>query len=345
MSSNRLYGKTGFFRIAAILLAFPPFALAQSYTITELGGLKGRASEASALNNLGQVVGTAVTETQPTGTAILWDGGRLFDLGGSDGTGINCWGQIALYAGGHATLWENGRSTDLGTLGGRSSYPTAINEGGQIVGDSDINPRTSSRHAFLWDQGQMTDLGTLGARFSYAQDLNNVRQVVGYALLPSTLGGGAHAFLWEKGQLSDLGTLGGRSSEAHAINDSGQVVGSSDTRGETNRNLPPGIVWEKVHAFLWQKGEMTDLGTLGGDYSTAVDLNSRGQIIGSATTVTGQARSFLWQKGQMSDLQSLILPEAGWEGLIATAINDVGQIVGYGSHGGQPRAFQMSPAQ
>ena len=51
----------------------------------------------------------------------------------------------------------------------------------------------------------------------------------------------------------ELGTLGGQSSLASAINEHRQIVGSSETAaGET-------------HAFLWENGHMTDLGTLGGD--------------------------------------------------------------------------------
>jgi probable HAF family extracellular repeat protein len=47
----------------------------------------------------------------------------------------------------------------------------------------------------------------------------------------------------------DLGLLGGSTGTASAINRRGQVVGASD------------IASGGQHAFLWQNGTMTDLGT------------------------------------------------------------------------------------
>jgi probable HAF family extracellular repeat protein len=47
------------------------------------------------------------------------------------------------------------------------------------------------------------------------------------------------------------------------------------------------------HAFLWQNGTMTDLGTLGGGYSVGGAINDRGQVAGDSYTATGERHAFL----------------------------------------------------
>jgi probable HAF family extracellular repeat protein len=84
-----------------------------------------------------------------------------------------------------------------------------------------------------------------------------------------------------------LGALGGgggggvRGSGANAINNRGQVAGGSSTAAE------------EIHAFLWQKGEMEDLGTLGGD-SYAFAINDRGQVVGQSSDSEAISEAVLW---------------------------------------------------
>ena len=56
-----------------------------------------------------------------------------------------------------------------------------------------------------------------------------------------------------------LGTLGGTFSQDTGLNNRGSVAGYSNLLGD-----------QVVHAFLWQTGVMTDLGTLGGPNSATV---------------------------------------------------------------------------
>jgi probable HAF family extracellular repeat protein len=110
--------------------------------------------------------------------------------------------------------------------------------------------------------------------------------------------------------ITDLGTLGGGSSQAFGINKKGQVVGQSS-----------------YHAFSWEDGTMTDLGTLvGGQQSSAEDINVASQVVGWSQTSggDGERHAFLWQNGAMQDLGTLGGLESG-----ATAINNSGQVVGF----------------
>lgn len=283
-------------------------------------------------------------------------GGASGDTGGTSQRVVE--GLTARGAGTSASTPTRWRLIDLGTLGGSNSWAAAINERGQMVGVSDT--KAGGRHAFLWSRGRMIDLGTLGGPKSNAYALNDRGQVVGWS---STAARKQHAFLWKNGKMVDLGKQG--ISEAVAINDKGQIIGHRRARQHSS---PRALMWQgdsetalgtlggkqsspaainergqivgesttasrEHHAFMWQNGKMTDLGTLRRPFawSRALALNERGQIVGESSE-----RAVLWQDGKAINL----VGRMGWEWSVAEAINERGQVAGSrGTSGGYVPAF------
>jgi probable HAF family extracellular repeat protein len=201
--------------------------------------------------------------------------------------------------------------TDLGTLGGSNSFAYAINNTGQIVGQSDTP--SGNYHAFIYDSiNGMQDLGTLGGNESIAHGINDNGQVVGES--DTGIGSAEHAFLYDSTNgMQDLGTIGSIWSEAYGINDNGHIVGVS--------SINPNLTGHN-HAFLYRDNQMTDLGTLGGISSWAYGINNANQVTGLSHD-GNMFRAFLYDNGVMSDIGSLGYDTGAYD------INDAGQIVGW----------------
>ncbi|MCK4660502.1 MAG: thrombospondin type 3 repeat-containing protein [Phycisphaerae bacterium] len=315
--------------ILACLVFSHPGAVASEYVITNLGTLPGGgSSEALGINSSTEVVGRAY-DAGGHQRAFLWQNGAMSDLGTLGGSESYAWdindsGQVAGWAdrsGGvtRAFRWQSNVMVDLGTLGGGQSWGFGINNDGQVVGKAET--AGGQEHAFLYSSPLMTDLGTLGGSYSDALAVNSLAQVVGRSVTS-----GYRAYIWENGTMSMLSDSSPRLTMARGINDGGQVVCTAG-----------------FAAYMWEDGVSTNLGSIPGyQYPEPYDINEQGVIVGWATDGMSW-HAFIYRDGVMTDLNNLIPPASGWTLQQAAAINDLGQIVGYGSFGGQARAFLLKP--
>lgn len=180
-------------------------------TFTNIGSLGYTTFvQASAINNAGQVTGSA-------GHAFLYQpGSGMADLGtlggpGSWGRDVNNRGNVvggsAFDTGGavRAFIYRDGAMQDLGSLGGRDSEAFALNDSDVAVGWANRPGDHLTRRAVLFSGGSVTELGSLsGTGSSSANDINNLGEIVGSATMAS---GAYHAFLYGNGTMLDLNDL------------------------------------------------------------------------------------------------------------------------------------------
>jgi probable HAF family extracellular repeat protein len=230
--------------------------------LTALPTLGGNNGVATGENSQGQVVGWAETSTtDPTCPApqtldyygVVWgpEKGEIHALPPLPGDTvslaalINERGQVVGQSGpcispgqvfnvvlAHGVIWEKGHPASLGSLGGsQATFPFAINNEGQVVGQSNLKGDLVF-HAFFWQKGDMADLGVLpGDVYSFAFGINDRGQVVGASVAANF--SNIRAFLWQNGVMTDLNTLIKPGSTSlyivfgNAINSRGEIAGQA----------------------------------------------------------------------------------------------------------------------
>ncbi len=261
---------------------------------------------------------------------------RVFDVGGFGGTfsgffnadytgddfspkALNAFGDLAGFysptpTSGGSFYWSRSNPHTLPNLPNgdtEGSNAFGLNNAGLVVGASsygliDPNNGAAYYHAVTWTGRNIHDLGDLGGLDSWANYVNQAGLVVGYAYntIPdpySFYGNQFHATTWANGVIRDLGTLGGTDSEGWAANNLGSVIGISFTNSTP---IPP-FNQPQQDAFVWTDGTMTDLGNLGGVFSTPTSINAAGEIAVVSYDSTNQYfQSYLWNNGSKVILQS-----------------------------------------
>ena len=256
---------------------------------------------------------------------------RLAEFGADDSetrftsvNGVNDLGDatVSIFdtSSGQAYVWHEGQllpitGQDSVCGAGSSSSAGGLNDRGQVVvGVSNSNGCVQS---VVWQGGKVIQVvgpPPPGYTFVAAGGLNDFGRVIGTVFGNN---GVDTEFVWHNGRFTLLPVLPGGATggpgggEAAGINELGVVVGTS---GST----------DGLRAVLWRNGAVQNLGVCPGfGNSGAGGINNLGEIVGGCQN--NEFAPFIWRNGQLTVLP---LPATGSRSVLASGINDFGQIVG-----------------
>ncbi|NOK58816.1 MAG: hypothetical protein GFH27_549301n156 [Chloroflexi bacterium AL-W] len=321
--------------------------MTNNYVITTIrpAGPNSRMGVDPVLNNAGHVAGSYVPPGFDTVSAFLYDGMTIHHLGLQTGQA----GAVTVltnsgHVGGYLITYDpNPRgdpplSRHLACVWRHDHWEVVripAYRHCQLVGITDDETmviRCDLSRIAIYHAGAYHFLQDIEGAERQARAVNAHGMIVGTSRLPDRTNRG---FVSDGTQIHTLGALALGSSPvsgALGINDHGVVVGISGSRRER-------------HAFRYDTQGMHDLGTLVGYYSCALDINNHGAVVGYAGSGTGgEERALLWRRGELYDLNTLI-DEPDWLLQKATAINDAGQIAGYGRCDDIPTVFLLTPRE
>ena len=199
----------------------------------------------------------------------------------------------------------------------RPESALGISNNGIVTGGSWMNTRHSAG-AYRYKNGTTRPLWAPDTWDAAGWRVNGDGAVAGWV--------GHEAWTWDKtGAATNLDELvpcdvgSDRSSQARGIDDAGAVVFNFNCDRAGTRVFG---------AYLFRGGDLFDLGTLGGDYTSAGGMNNVGQIAGSSFLAPdGDGKvyehAYIWEDGSMRDLGTLGGTSSG-----ARDINDAGHVVG-----------------
>ena len=275
---------------------------------TMLGSLGGMTTAATALNNLGQVVGYGSTNPDET-YAFLWDAeAGMRNLGSLEGTfsralGVNEFGQVSGLAMDtnwiqFPVVWSPDSTVTILEAPSGWAEATDLNESGVVAGVTGSRPVRWAADGTSEDLGYVVESGWVGA-------VNSSGAICGASDLP-----GDRAYyegvVWEPdGTFRPLGVWTNAGSAAQDINDLGEVVGYAGL-----------IPYAPTRAVHWSPdGTMTDLNAFvpaGWELQEAVAINERGDITGVGIDATGVRQAVvLWKTDLPATVDGAAPPRRG----------------------------------
>jgi len=195
-----------------------------------------------------------------------------------------------------------------------------LNRHGTVSGEARTEDFTS--RAFVHENGQTRLLKAIG-NYNRGKAINDRGDVAGECQKHER----NRSCIWKSGGGTEVivNQLGGTRLFANVtdMNNARQVVGSAE--GADRRTRP----------FLYEKGVMRDLGSLGGYWTGATAINKLGHVSGYGTLPDGTFHAFIHDGTQMKDLGALA------EHAFAEALNDNDVAVGRADVSGGARHAVM----
>jgi hypothetical protein len=309
----------------------PRHFLSSAYTITDLGtGIL-----ANDVNNSGVVVGC----TDGFEQSFVWSRERgmqdlSMDFGNHCALMINDRGQIA----GDQDIDQYGNQGFL-ISGSRVQYIPGtfldLNDNGTVLSSIQDygDPGNGTRYdIFLFDGSKLTDVATTDDNWSLS--LTNSDQIVqanAWASLDAPPGSPSHLYVPSSAQ-----------NFIRNLNWDKQMSVSKEGVA-----VVPAVLEDRI-LFLIENGKSARLvqtPPIHADFLSIEDVSNSGMfLVDFASDASGgELREYLFDGIAFRDISALISPNSGWSDIYVSALNDLGDLVGFASRGDDQPAILMSP--
>jgi len=213
-------------------------------------------------------------------------------------------------------VYVDGNYTAISPPGWREAFAFAINDKGSVVG---YGRKGRFYTGFMYSNRTYTEILPPDWQEAYVYGINNSDVIVGYG---RDKNGTSRGFMYSNGQYTPILPPGWLEAKAVDINDSGDVTGFGFTRA----SIPT--------CFIYRGGSYSEITIPRIHFAEVGGINRRGAVAGKIKYAGRNMQGFFYD-----GLKIIPLLPSGWLWSQAHAVNDRGDVVGFGSYGGEKRGF------